>query len=243
MDSEEPHSEPNRTSANSSTLTDALFTVLRARTPASFTSLFNDLETRLKPRFLALETRLTHLKWSKYLQDKTGVNATYWTVGGGLLAAAVFRIMLHIAASLVSNIVGFVYPAYASIKSIEGGDKEENSHWLTYWTVFGSFSVAEYFSGFILRWIPFYYTGKIALLVWCMHPRTRGAGLIYRKIIRPLFYRYHLQIDDAMNKGSHEINGIVQRSESAVQKGTREIQGITDVLKNTGQFHNPGDGN
>jgi len=165
--------EPNRTSANSSTLTDALFTVLRARTPASFTSLFNDLETRLKPRFLALETRLTHLKWSKYLQDKTGVNATYWTVGGGLLAAAVFRIMLHIAASLVSNIVGFVYPAYASIKSIEGGDKEENSHWLTYWTVFGSFSVAEYFSGFILRWIPFYYTGKIALLVWCMHPRTR----------------------------------------------------------------------
>jgi len=46
-----------------------------------------------------------------------------------------------------------------------------------------------------------------------------------------------------MNKGSHEIDGIVQRSESAVQKGTREIQGITDVLKNTGQFHNPGDGN
>jgi hypothetical protein len=72
-----------------------------------------------------------------------------------------------------SNLVGFVYPAYASFKAIESADKEDDKQWsaarvwraglarmltrlcgpprLTYWVVFSFLTVIEYFSSWILN--------------------------------------------------------------------------------------------
>lgn len=46
-------------------------------------------------------------------------------------------------------------------KALESHNKEDDTKWLTYWVVYGFFSVAEFFSDLILSWFPFYYICKV----------------------------------------------------------------------------------
>lgn len=48
-----------------------------------------------------------------------------------------------------------------SIKAIESSVKEDDTQWLTYWVVYGVFSIVEAFSDIFLSWFPFYYAGKV----------------------------------------------------------------------------------
>ncbi|KIH44001.1 TB2/DP1, HVA22 family [Ancylostoma duodenale] len=38
-------------------------------------------------------------------------------------------------AQLVCNFMGFIYPAYVSVKAIETATKDDDTQWLTYWSV------------------------------------------------------------------------------------------------------------
>ena len=94
--------------------------------------------------------------------------------------------------------MGFLYPAYCSIKALESSVKNDDTQWLTYWVVFAFFSVIEYFADFIAGWVrlsifffkslcifskvPFYWLSKCLFLVWCMAPiEANGANVIYSK--------------------------------------------------------------
>lgn len=48
-----------------------------------------------------------------------------------------------------------------SIKAIESSNKEDDTQWLTYWVVYGLFTVVEAFSDIFLFWFPFYYVSKV----------------------------------------------------------------------------------
>lgn len=48
-----------------------------------------------------------------------------------------------------------------SIKAIESPNKDDDTQWLTYWVVYGVFSIAEFFSDIFLSWFPFYYMIKV----------------------------------------------------------------------------------
>lgn len=50
------------------------------------------------------------------------------------------------------------------IKAIESPNKEDDTQWLTYWVVYGVFSIAEFFSDLFLSWVPFYYMLKVRWL-------------------------------------------------------------------------------
>ena len=50
------------------------------------------------------------------------------------------------------------------IKAIESPNKDDDTQWLTYWVVYGVFSIAEFFSDFFLSWLPFYYMLKVRWL-------------------------------------------------------------------------------
>lgn len=56
----------------------------------------------------------------------------------------------------------FVLFKYFRIKAIESPDKEDDTKWLTYWVVYGFFSVGEFFSDIFLYWFPFYYVCKVS---------------------------------------------------------------------------------
>ena len=90
-------------------------------------------------------------------------------------------------AKLLVDIVGFVYPAYMSFKSMDSAAVTgDDTQWLTYWVVFSFLTIFESVLGFLTALIPLYYWFKIAALVWMWHPSTRGAQTIYEQVLRPL---------------------------------------------------------
>uniref|UniRef100_A0A8C6TER2 Receptor expression-enhancing protein n=1 Tax=Neogobius melanostomus TaxID=47308 RepID=A0A8C6TER2_9GOBI len=80
------------------------------------------------------------------VEEKTGVKKKIITVVVVVLLTGLYLVYGY-GASLLCNMIGFVYPAYYSIKAIE-----------------------SFFSDIFLYWFPFYYAFKCLFLLWCMAP-------------------------------------------------------------------------
>lgn len=59
----------------------------------------------------------------------------------GISFVSLVMIVFNIAGALITNLVGFVYPAYASALALESPSPDDDKQWLTYWICFGFFSV------------------------------------------------------------------------------------------------------
>jgi receptor expression-enhancing protein 5/6 len=104
------------------------------------------------------------------------------------------------------NLIGFAYPAYASVKAIETPVKDDDTKWLMYWCVYGLFGILEYFSDQLLFWIPFYTLSKCLLLLWLMVPgKNGGTYMVYNKIMRPFVLKHQSEIDKSLAKASESI--------------------------------------
>ncbi|EGV99505.1 Receptor expression-enhancing protein 6, partial [Cricetulus griseus] len=131
------------------------------------------------------------------LEARTGVEKRY--LAAGALALLSLYLLFGYGAALLCNVIGFVYPAYASVKAIESPNKEDDTVWLTYWVVYALFGLVEFFSDLLLFWFPFYYAGKCAFLLFCMSPGPwNGALILYHRVIRPLFLKHHVALDNAL---------------------------------------------
>lgn len=143
-----------------------------------------------------LEEALSKFAVLGTLEEKTGVKRSYIVLG--LVAFFLSFILFGFGAGPLCNLVGFVYPLYASFKALQTSDKTDDTQWLTYWMVYGFFELVESFTDFFLFWIPFYYLFKILFLLWCFLPQFHGADFLYHRFIEPWFLRYETEVDSSL---------------------------------------------
>lgn len=130
------------------------------------------------------------------LEEKTGVNKLYLV--GGSAGLAVFMIVAGVGTALLSNLVAFTYPAFASFKAVESEDKTDDIQWLTYWIVFSFFTIFEVFIDTLLYCIPSYFAFKLGFMAWLFLPSTRGATYIYKQALEPFLTKNESKIDNAL---------------------------------------------
>ncbi len=81
-------------------------------------------------------------------------------------------IVFGVGSSILTNVIGVAYPAFMSFVALESEGADDDKLWLTYWVVFGSFTIVDQFAGIVLKLIPFYYVLKVGMLIWMFHPNT-----------------------------------------------------------------------
>mmetsp|Transcript_11518 Transcript_11518/g.8424 ORF Transcript_11518/g.8424 Transcript_11518/m.8424 type:complete len:110 (+) Transcript_11518:136-465(+) len=105
----------------------------------------------------------------------------------GIIVISSLLILIFMGGKILTVVFTVVYPGYKSIKALETKDTEDDDKaWLTYWCVFGIFSLVDEFGSVLLSLIPFYYYIKLGLFVWMMSPQTNGATVIYKSALRPI---------------------------------------------------------
>lgn len=68
------------------------------------------------------------------------------------------------------------------------------TQWLTYWVVYALYGLVE--AALVLtKWVPLYYELKLAALVWLVAPQTKGAELVYERVVAPALKTHASRLD------------------------------------------------
>jgi len=141
-------------------------------------------------------------------ESKTGLPKRNIVLGATVLTLV--WLAIGIGSSLLCSVVCFVYPAYKSFKAVESPEGDDDRQWLTYWIVYSTFNILEYFADLILFWIPMYDLIKCLFLVWCMWPvANNGSAIVYNSILRPWLLKNESRIDARLDKVAGKVNKYV----------------------------------
>ena len=177
-------------------------------------------------------------KWKeimKAIKEKTGIDGIYVIL---FLLVCVILVYLGIFGTLITNMVGTLYPGFSTIKAMEK-NQAKKKEWLTYWVVFGFFIIVDMFSGIIMKIIPFYFVLKILFLIWMFLPGSSGCFIVYNYVILKLFKSIEDKVDfffDESKKITSQVSKDIKKGGvekmKQISKGFKTFKG--SLLKNKG---------
>ena len=171
------------------------------------------------------------------ISQKTGYDGKLIS---GILILCFLLAFINLFGKYITCLVGVILPAYWSIKSIESPEFNDDKQWLTYWAVFGIFTLLDQFANIILRIIPFYFVIKIAFLIWCFMPNTMGALFVYNKLVGPYFRKYENKIDQKIEKFIREGKLRGRKNRKNLRKEALEImksqgENVSELMESMGE--------
>lgn len=137
--------------------------------------------------------------------------------------------------SLLSRLIiistGLLYPAYSSFKTIRSANVKHYVRWMMYWTVFAMFTAVEYVADVFISWLPFYYEIKVIMVIWLMSSYTKGASIIYRKVLHPLLSKKEMAIDQWIgDKQEQSLQVLIDAGRKGVQAAASgALSGVTTL--------------
>lgn len=92
-----------------------------------------------------------------------------------------------------------LYAPYMSIKAIRSRDNADDTQWLSFWVINGLLSFFDRFFGHLIdRFLPFYYTAKLAFVIWLMF--FNGAKVVFDTCVSPFMSSYENMIDEQLKR-------------------------------------------
>ncbi|KIJ45193.1 hypothetical protein M422DRAFT_167096 [Sphaerobolus stellatus SS14] len=132
-----------------------------------------------------LDKELTKYPALNTLEQKTQVPKAYAVIGS--VTILTLLIFINPLAVPISNFIGWGFPAYLSFKALETPQHQDDTQWLTYWTVYGFFTFLESIAlRLVLYYFPWYFPFKTVFLIWLQLPAFKGATKLYFSVLRPV---------------------------------------------------------
>ena len=128
----------------------------------------------------------------------------------GLELLLVVFLFCGIGAGIITNLVGFAYPAVATLRSMQplpAGQAAPTNRvdWKFYWVIYCGLCLLDpLVEGVILYWLPFFHPLKVAFLLWLMLPQTRGANVLSRAVVPVVCGNIDSALKDLISKKSGE---------------------------------------
>lgn len=105
---------------------------------------------------------------------------------------------------------------------------DDDKVWLTYWIIFGSFTLLDEFGGVLLSFIPLYFYVKLAFFVFLMHPKTQGSLFVYKTFIKPIMTQYKDNIQAFIDDVKGSASEAMKEGKAAAMK---ELNDPANMLK------------
>ena len=175
-----------------------------------------------------LKPTQTYQEHMTIIEKRTQVNPK--VIVGGLIVAIILTTTKWFS-SYVTCLVGVLCPTYMTLKAIERPEDDDDKQFLTYWVVYGVFSVIDIFTAFLIKIIPFYYTMKLMFLIWLFMPNFKGAVYIYNWLIGPLFRKYEGKIDKGVSKIVRKGQEVAQKAKETIEENKGNIIKGATVLR------------
>ncbi|GBG30381.1 Receptor expression-enhancing protein 5 [Hondaea fermentalgiana] len=147
------------------------------------------LQRRFTEARTSLARELDNYEGLKQLEAATGVRKLDLVSWGSLFVG--LSLALGWGARQWCEVVGFAYPAQATMNTLATKDKAQIVRWVTYWVCMSFLNIIELaFGGYLLRIAPFYYPLKIGLSLWLQSRSKRGALYVHSHVLAP-FLKCH----------------------------------------------------
>ena len=151
-------------------------------------------------------------------------------LGGAIGVVLLIGIVLQ-GYNIVCALLTCVYPMLMSIKTIESKSDEDTKNWLSFWTVFGVFSIIEMFFGFILAFIPYYSIIRIVFFVYLMAPQTNGAHAFYASVLAPYLKTHEKEIKAFIEKVQSQADEVGKEAMKQASAKAQEMSSPENIAK------------